>query len=460
MLVPVRRSDTDRTASTPGRRAAGWQSHRVIVVASPDTSAVGRAVVLGENDFTIGRSGHGEGPLVLADQELSRQHARLEHEGSTSTFWIRDVNSRNGTYVNGLRQSHAGLVDGDVIRCGATLLVFERVELEADAPLSPNEEPPLLGTSLAVSRVRGEIARVAARDMPVLVLGESGTGKELVARALHERSGRRGQLIAVNCGALPPDLVESELFGHSAGAFTGATRASEGLFAAAEGGTIFLDELGEMPLAVQPKLLRALATGEVRAVGAQSARRVDVRVVAATNRDLLAEVRAERFRGDLYARIAAWVISLPPLRKRKDDILVLARTFLAAQRAPTDLEADAAEALLLHRFPFNVRELEQICAATAVRASGGDLVKLEHLPPELRGAVEVRRPIEGALSEPPLALSIRPDATPSKEELARVLAHYKGNVAQAAAFFGRDRRQLYRWIDRYELDVESVREDE
>jgi transcriptional regulator with GAF, ATPase, and Fis domain len=444
--------------STPGRRTAGWRSHRLIVVASPDESAVGRAVVLDQDTLELGRAGHVQGPLALADAELSRLHATLEREAATDTWWVRDRGSRNGTFVNALRQTHAGLVSGDVIRVGATLLVFERVELEADAALVTVDEPPLLGRSLAMARARGEVARVAARDMPVLVLGETGSGKELVARALHERSGRRGALVAVNCGALPPDLVESELFGHVAGAFTGASKPSEGLFAAAEGGTLFLDEIGEMPLAVQPKLLRALATGEVRAVGASQARRVDARVVAATHRDLAADVEAERFRGDLYARLAGWTIELPPLRRRRDDILVLARAFLARAGAPVAMEADAAEALLLHRWPFNVRELEQVSSGIAVRAAGADQVLLDHLPAALRAPVEIRRPLVATPSEPPLALSIRPDATPSAEELARVLQHYKGNVAHVATFFGRDRRQVYRWIERYDLDVDSLRD--
>ena len=450
--------DTDRTVSTPGRRAAGYRSHRAIVVSSPDRTAMGRTVVLDEAPVEIGRAGHAEGPLALADAELSRSHARLEREAATETWWLSDRSSRNGSFVNGARQARAGLVSGDVIRVGATLLVFEKVELEADAPLIATEEAPLLGRSLAMARVRGEVARVAAREMAVLVLGESGSGKELVARALHSRSGRGGALVAVNCGALPPELVESELFGHVAGAFTGASKGSEGLFAAAEGGTLFLDEIGEMPAAVQPKLLRALATGEVRAVGANHERRVDVRVVAATNRDLRAEVEAERFRGDLYARLAGWTLELPPLRRRKDDVLVLARAFLARDGAPSALTADAAEALLLHGWPFNVRELEQACASIAVRASGADAVLLDHLPPALRAPVEVRRPLTTA-SEPPLALSIRPDATPSPEELARALTHYRGNVAQVAAFFGRDRKQIYRWIDRYELDVGALRDE-
>ncbi len=448
--------DTDRTMSTPGRRAAGWRTQRVLVVASADAAAVGRAVLLDEAPITIGRAGHTEGPLALADAELSREHARLEHEAATGTWWLRDLDSRNGSFVNGLRQGRAGLIDQDIIRVGATLLVFEKVDLGPDAALAPAETPPLLGRSLAMQRARGEVARVAGRDMPVLVLGDSGTGKELVARALHERSGREGELIAVNCGALPKDLVESELFGHAAGAFTGAQKASPGLFASADGGTIFLDEIGEMPLAVQPKLLRALATGEIRAVGSSTTRVVDARVVAATNRDLRAEVEAERFRGDLYARLAGWTINLPPLRRRKEDILRLAATFLERHGAPTDLEPDAAEALLLHRWPYNVRELEQLAAAIAVRSVDADEVLLDHLPADIAAPMAARRPLEGASSPPP-SLTVRPDETPSPEDLLLVLHHYQGNIAHAATFFGRDRRQIYRWIERYELDVDSLR---
>ena len=443
--------------STPGRRTTGWQSNRLLVVSSPDADAVGRAVLLDDAEVVVGRAGHAEGPLALSDPELSRRHACLEREAATGTWWVRDLGSRNGSFVNGLKQQHAGLVDQDVLRIGATLLVFERVELEADAALAPAEEPPLLGRSLAMQRARGEVARVAGRDMPVLVLGESGSGKELVARALHERSGRTGALVAVNCGALPPDLVESELFGHVAGAFTGANKASEGLFVAAEGGTIFLDEVGEMPAAVQPKLLRVLATGEVRPVGSNVARRVDARVVAATNRTLMAEVESGSFRGDLYARLAGWTIELLPLRRRKEDVLALAAVFLSRAGSSTAMEADAAEALLLHRWPFNVRELEHVCGAIAVRGAGADRVLLDHLPPELRGPVAARRPAV-TTSEPPLSLTVRPDATPSADELARVIRHYGCNIAQVATFFGRDRRQIYRWIDRYDLDVDALRD--
>ncbi|MBX3275486.1 MAG: sigma 54-dependent Fis family transcriptional regulator [Sandaracinaceae bacterium] len=449
--------ETDRTVSTPGRRAAALRAQRLVVIASPDAAALGRVVML-DAPLELGRAGHVAGPLALADSELSRRHAALEREAATETWWLADLGSRNGTYVGGVPESRAGLVDQDVIRVGATLLLYEQVELAPDAPIAAAEEPPLFGRSFAMQRTRGEVALVAGRALPVLVLGETGTGKELVARALHARSGRSGPLVAVNCGALPPDLVESELFGHVAGAFTGAQKASEGLFATAAGGTIFLDEIGELPLAVQPKLLRALATGEVRAVGASNARHVDVRVVAATNRDLGAEVEAERFRGDLYARLAGWTIAAPPLRKRREDVLPLFMRFLARHdEAPRALDPDAAEALAIHRWPFNVRELEQLAAQVAVRAASAERVGLEHLPPAIAAPVAARRPAVAGPSEPPLSLSVRPDGTPTQEELARAIAHFGGNVAQVALFFGRDRKQIYRWIERYGLDVDASR---
>ena len=443
--------------STPGRRATSWRSSRVLVVSSADASAVGRAILLEDSALPIGRAGHTEGPLGLADAELSREHAVIEREAQTGTWWLRDLGSRNGCFLNGAREARAGLLDQDVIRVGATLLVFEHVELGPDVSLAPLEQPPLLGRSLAMQRARGEVLQVAGRDMPVLVLGDSGTGKELVARALHESSGRKGALVAVNCGALPPDLVESELFGHAAGAFTGAQRASQGLFVAAQDGTLFLDEIGEMPLAVQPKLLRALATGEVRAVGSGSSQFTNARIVAATNRDLSAEVEAERFRGDLFARLAGWTIRLPPLRRRREDILRLFGLFLERHDAPAPLEADAAEALLLHAWPYNVRELEQVASAVAVRAIDASEVALEHLPPALAAPLLSRRP-EAVSAAAPLALRVRADGTPSAEDLAEVLRHHSGNIAQVAQFFGRDRRQVYRWIERYGLDVDSLRE--
>ncbi len=260
---------------------------QVTVVAGPSL-AEAKVVTLDQRGLTLGRDPSGSSRcLSLADEQASRNHAEIPYDPVAERYAIRDLRSRNGVFVGGRRTESAPLTHGAVVRVGSTLFVCSDRLLGPDDPLA-GESPALRGISLAMERVRGDIARVASHPMPVLVLGESGTGKDLVARELHRLSGRAGPFVAVNCAAIPEALAENELFGHTAGAFTGATQRSDGYFASAEGGTLFLDEVAELPAGVQAKLLRALGTGEVRALGRGDARRVDVRVVAATNRDVSA----------------------------------------------------------------------------------------------------------------------------------------------------------------------------
>jgi transcriptional regulator with GAF, ATPase, and Fis domain len=371
-------------------------------------------LVLDGAPIEIGRAGHVSGPLALDDTEVSRVHARIESDGAG--WSIVDAVSRNGTFVDGARVERMPLRDGSLIRIGRTLIVFVDEDVRVGDRLDAPADTRIAGTSLAMLRVHAEIALVARHTVPVLVLGESGAGKELVAEEIHVRSGRRGELVAVNCAAISPHLAESELFGHVAGAFTGATRAADGLFVAADGGTLFLDEIGELPAELQPKLLRALATGEVRAVGSSVTRKVDVRVVAATLRDLDGAVERGAFRGDLYHRLAGWRIAVPPLRTRRDDVIAIANELLARKQAPP-LTADAAEALALHDWPGNVRELEHVLAAAivrgdparpparelhrAARASHGDarVEPHEHAAADrraARGRTDARRAVRGA----------------------------------------------------------------
>jgi transcriptional regulator with PAS, ATPase and Fis domain len=336
--------------------------------------------------------------------------------------------------------------------------VFEQLAILPGEPLEP-EGGALLGRSIAMQRLRAQIGRVAGRPVSVFVLGESGVGKELIAQELHRCSRRAGPFVPVNCGALPEALVESELFGHVAGAFTGADRARPGLFAAARRGTLFLDEIGEMPAAMQPKLLRALASGEVRPVGGTEPERLDVRIVAATNRVKLEEaVQQGTFRGDLYARLAGWTIVAPPLRARREDVLALARRFLDQAGSAAPLSSDAAEALLLHAWPYNVRELEQLMAQTAVRVDGAPTVELTHLPAALAAPLAAR----GAASpspaaETPLEILVARDVTPGREQLEIVLGRLEGNMARVAEYFRKERRQVYRWVERHGLDPEAYR---
>jgi transcriptional regulator with GAF, ATPase, and Fis domain len=293
--------------------------------------------------------------------------------------------------------------------------------------------------------------------MAVLIEGETGVGKEVVAAAVHQASRRTGPLVPLNCAALPAAIADSELFGHVAGAYTGAAGASAGLFASARGGTLFLDEIGELPLEIQAKLLRALASREVRPVGGTEPVKIDVRVIAATHRDLDAEVAAGRFRADLLARLGGWRIRVPPLRERRDDVLLLAGAFLAREGGTTQLSALAAEALVLHDWPYNVRELEQAMRAAAVRAGSTGPVRVDHLPDDIARRVGDRITRTGA-SRTPLAAQIDRSVPPSREVLQRVLEHHGGSVAETARFFGKDRRQIYRWADR--LGVPLRKEDQ
>ena len=340
--------------------------------------AAARPLALGT--LRIGRGVPVDEVCLAQDSQASREHAAIV-VGAGQPPRLRDLGSSNGTFVNGVRLSAAlrpgevVLRDGDVLRVGGTLFLF-REEPAAlwSAPDTPSRT--LLGQSPAMRRLRRELAVVAPSLATVLLLGESGTGKEVTARALHELSGVKGPLVAVNCAAIPESLAESQLFGHVRGAFTGASP-HPGLFRAAEGGTLLLDELGELPPALQPKLLRVLEERRVLPVGATQPVPCDVRVVAATNRDLGAAVAAGAFRGDLFARLAEFTLTLPPLRERREDILPLIERALELPEAR--LDADLVERLLLYAWPFNVRELIKLASELRIRGAhlsllGADLL--------------------------------------------------------------------------------------
>lgn len=308
----------------------------------------------------------------------------------------------------------------------------------------------IIGDSHAMQRVHDIVRRAARSDAPVLITGETGTGKELVARALHDASPRAAHpFVAVNCAALPADLLESELFGHTRGAFTGANQARRGLFLEAGEGTLLLDELGELPLALQPKLLRVLQGGGMRAVGADREIRVRCRVIAATHKDLVEEVAAGGFRSDLYYRLAVVRITVPALRERDGDVLVLAQHFLsrAARRLGRPIEGiepAAGRALLRHRWPGNVRELENAIEA-AVALTDGPSISLHDLPADLAGLPHPAPPFAPA----PAPAALRPLADVEHEHILAVIAAVDGNKLEAARILGIDRRTLYRKLERY-----------
>ncbi|HEY2515312.1 MAG TPA: sigma 54-interacting transcriptional regulator [Polyangiaceae bacterium] len=426
----------DDRSETPANDTRIFQ---VMVVAGP--SGKSPVVTLDARPVVLGREPEGERTLCLMDDLVSRSHAAIEHDRATGTWSIRDLGSRNGLLVDGRRVTAAPLRSGSVLRIGQTLLVCCEGRLSGGDVLAPETEA-LRGGGLAMQRVRGEIERVARSHVPVLVVGETGTGKECVAREIHRLSGRTGPFVGVNCAALPEALAESELFGHGVGAFTGASQRSEGLLASAHEGTLLLDEVAELPGAIQAKLLRVLATGEVRPLGSTNARPIDVRVVSASPRDLSSEAS---FREDLYARLAVWTIRLPPLRERREDVLGLAKAFLAKRPAPPTLSSNAAEALLAYDWPRNVRELEGVLDAAAIRAGDEGVLRCKHLPPALSAVIAERGPAGAAA--PPLELLVPPDQVPTASDLRMVLERLEGSVARVARYFGKDRRQVYRWFE-------------
>ncbi|MEZ6185363.1 MAG: sigma-54 dependent transcriptional regulator [Planctomycetota bacterium] len=316
--------------------------------------------------------------------------------------------------------------------------------------VEPFEE--LLGESREVRALCDLIARSARADTTVLVLGETGSGKELVARALHRRSPRaRGPFVAINCAAVPAALLESELFGHTKGAFTGAERDRPGLLQQAQGGTLFLDEVGDMPLELQAKLLRVLQERRARAVGSDAEFAVDCRVVAATHRDLEEEVEAGRFRQDLLYRINVIELRVPPLRDRGNDVLLLAQRFVEAhaarmQREVSGISAAAAAKLLAYDWPGNVRELEN-CMERAVALTQGREVVVDDLPPRVRGAAP--GPAAGA------AVELIPLEQVERRHVLAVLNAVEGNKARAASILRIGRKTLYRKLEHYGAEGEG-----
>jgi DNA-binding NtrC family response regulator len=395
-----------------------------------DTEALCLADASGEarplcDRLTIGQSR--ENDVVLEDPTVSRRHSMIVRVDGA--FHVRDLESKNGTFLNEVLVSEARLYAGCTLRVGnSTLRIVGRT----------HERSPLLGGSAAMRRLRRSISMLAPTRLPLLIFGETGTGKELVARALHEESGRAGAFVALNCGAIASELVESELFGHERGAFTGATQRRLGVFQEADGGTLFLDEIGELPLSLQPRLLRALEVGGVRPVGAARELRVEVRVVAATHVDLEDAVRKGRFREDLYYRLRGDLLRTPALRDRPDDIVLLAERFLTEENARATLDESALAALTAFSWPGNVRELRNVLRrATALSGpiiSAGDLALRDTPIPQCSGD---------------LRIDDRPFLDIEREILQRALQRSGGNKRAAAQALGIPKSTLCDKAKRY-----------
>ena len=394
-------------------------------------------------------TGSAEGvDLLVKEPTVSRLHAELDPR--PSGLWVRDLGSRNGTFIEGVRVESGCVPDRGHLRLGGLELSVHYGPQPSAVALWP--EPrfgPLLGASTPMRELFARIARVAASDATVLIQGETGTGKELVARALHEAGPRAvGPLTIVDCGALPESLLDAELFGHSKGAFTGAAGARAGAFESAEGGTLMLDEIGELPLRLQPKLLRVLEARTVRRLGENDVRPVNVRFVSATHRDLRTMVNAGAFREDLYFRLAVLPLTVPPLRERPGDITLLARSFLPASQQGLLTVALIAE---IEARPWlgNVRELRNFVERLTAL---GEREALE-TPPPASPTVAGGRPLVPAewLTLPLRELRERCTAQMEQEYVRALLDKHGGNVSAAAQAAGVDRTYLHRLVRKYRV---------
>ena len=379
---------------------------------------------------------------VLDGTEISRRHAELRVDGPLLV--VRDLGSSNGVFVNGVRTADAPLGPGDVVRCGEWLgVAVADVEAEGVQEIAPGWwGGPALRAAIAP-------ARAAGTDLCVVIQGETGTGKEGLASALHAWRKRPGRLVAVNCAALPGHLAEAELFGYRRGAFTGADRASPGVFRAADGGTLFLDEVLELPADVQPKLLRALQEREVQGLGETAPVAVDVALVAAAQVPLADAVRAGRFRPDLQARLDGLTVVLPPLRERRDDIAPLFREFVRAHAGgrPPELDPKLVEALTLYDWPLNVRELLGLARKLLLTHGQERVLKRSHLPEPYAGAKGAPA-ADAPDPKPRFDPSVRRPTDDAAEWTALVAAlRAHGNrVAKAAAAIGVSRQRAYRLL--------------
>ncbi len=442
---------TTITESSPPRRGDGpadlallWLFPRAGVLAA-------RLTLEGDAELVVGRDP--SCAVRLDGSEVSRRHAAIRRDDKGAPLLV-DLGSHNGIRVNGQAVESATLGPGDVVRiCGWIGVV-------AGAPSEFAEIAPGLFGGAVMQSALAPLRQAAPSNLTIILEGETGTGKEVVTRGVHHWSGRPGPLVAVNCAALPEGLAEGELFGYRRGAFTGADRASPGFFRSAEGGTLLLDEVSDLPLPLQAKLLRVLQEGEVQPLGETRPVPVNVRIVVASQQPLMDAVRDGRFRADLLARLDGLTVRLPPLRQRKEDVPHLFSHVLREQtqgKAPA-VESDLVERLCVHDWPFNVREMVQLVRQLLILHPGESLLGAHHLP----GRIGVRE-----VHVPTTSVKILPRAsTPATSEpvelpaLLVALRASGGNVTKAAAMLGITRQRAYRMMESNAVDLEAIRGQE
>jgi DNA-binding NtrC family response regulator len=443
-----------------------------------------RELQFDQNTITIGSKDDNE--IVLEDGTVSRKHCRIVQ--ADDTYVAEDLDSTNGTYINGVRIKRAYLEPGSVLAVGNTRIEFNPVDQEVSVEPSESDRfGEIVGESVQMREIFDILDKISTTDATVVIEGETGTGKEVVAQTLHDKSSRSDEpFIVFDCGAVPESLVESELFGHEKGSFTGAVMSRKGLFEMAEGGTIFLDELGELSKELQPKLLRVIEQREIRRVGSNQAIPIDVRIVAATNRNLEEEVEAGRFREDLFYRLSVVRLVLPPLRDRREDISLLVPHFLQSRDFNEDPDGNlklesvsdrALQALQDYDWPGNVRELvntiERACSF-----STSTQLQLDDLPAHISGQGEssVTAPPPGHVGDERLRWTNVPRKSTLREQpfkeakqewisvferdyITELLIRHDGNISQAAREADIDRKYFRTLMKKHDIEADEVSSD-
>jgi transcriptional regulator with GAF, ATPase, and Fis domain len=439
-------------------------------VQTPETSVGIQALVLsGKGKGTSVRLGErlriGKAPdneLVLLDDTVSRHHCELLR--ADGGVLVRDLGSTNGTRVQGAKVSEAIVQPGAVLRVGEVEIALRATVRSVEVlPSEKTSFGGVIGQSLAMRSIFGVLERIAPTEATVLLEGETGTGKDVLARAIwHESARPQGPFVVVDCGAVSYSLLESELFGHERGAFTGAVASRQGAFELAEGGTLFLDEIGELPLDVQPKLLRVLETKEFRRVGGNRTLRSNVRVVVATKRNLQREVLGGKFREDLYFRLAVVPITVPPLRTRRDDIPALVHHILKTNGGGVSVSDETMQGLVAHDWPGNVRELRNVLDRSLylARAAGQPELSLVSLP--MSGgpsAVAASDAFQFEAGKTYRETRARYDAEFERRYVKWLLGRHGGNVSAAARDAKMDRKHLHDMAKKHGLRSGDHEED-
>jgi DNA-binding NtrC family response regulator len=411
----------------------------------------GSEFVVGGDVVRIGKATDND--LVISDETVSRNHFEIVRDGKG--YLVRDLQSTNGTFLDGAEIKEAYLRAGSVVGAGAVELKFtpfeERIEI---LPSEREQLGEMVGRSTAMREIFGLIERIAPTDATVLIEGETGTGKDMVARTLHLLSRRKdAPFVVVDCGAVAGTLIESELFGHEKGAFTGAVSARQGAFELASGGTVFLDELGELSLDLQPKLLRVLEQRELRRVGGAKTQKVDLRVIAATRKDLRSEVEKGKFREDLYFRLNVVPITAPALRDRKEDVPILIDHFLArlspAGLPPPRLTDATRAALYAHDWPGNVRELRNVLERALALGSDPGALVAPLGSDAVRGGGPAAEPMEFVPGQSFRDTKERWTEAFERRYLTWLLRRADGNISKAARDADMDRKYLHKLLRKY-----------